>query len=143
LEIMTEMPRADQILSDKELPVPPPLHELEAEVMEAVWERGESSVREVMLALNADAPKERAYTTYMTIMARLDAKGLLERRRHGKTDLYTSTYARDQYADMRARAELESVVNQYGEVALAHIARQMAALDARQRRALQRMARGG
>jgi predicted transcriptional regulator len=125
-----------------ELPVPPALHELEAEVMEVVWERGESSVREVMQALNARAPRERAYTTYMTIMSRLDAKGMLERRRQGKTDLYTPTYVRDQYASIRARAELESVVNQYGEVALAHIARQMAALDPRRRRALQRMARG-
>jgi predicted transcriptional regulator len=125
-----------------ELPVPPALHELEAEVMEVVWERGESSVRDVMQALNAGAPKERAYTTYMTIMSRLDAKGMLERRRQGKTDLYTSAYVRDEYADMRARAELESVVNQYGDVALAHIARQMAALDPRRRRALQRMARG-
>jgi predicted transcriptional regulator len=154
------MPRADQLPRDQiassasvettvptalgrtELPVPPPLHELETEVMEVVWERGESSVREVMLELNADTPKERAYTTYMTIMARLDAKGMLERRRQGKTDLYTSRYARDQYADMRARAELESVVNQYGEVALAHIARQMEALEPQHRRALQRMARG-
>ena len=123
------------------LPVPPALHELEAEVMEVVWERGESSVREVMEALNAGAGKERAYTTYMTIMTRLDAKGMLQRRREGKTDLYTCAYVRDQYADMRARAELESVVNQYGDVALAHIARQMAALDPPRRRALQRMAR--
>jgi predicted transcriptional regulator len=132
-----------ETLGGTQLPVPPPLHELEAEVMELVWERGESSVREVMQALNANTPKERAYTTYMTIMARLDAKGVLERRRQGKTDLYTPTFARDQYADMRARAELDSVVNQYGEVALAHIARQMAALDPRRRRALQRMAREG
>jgi predicted transcriptional regulator len=128
---------------ETDLRVPPPLHELEAEVMAVVWERGESSVREVMQALNADTPKERAYTTYMTIMARLDAKGMLERRRQGKTDLYTATCARGQYADLRARAELESVVNQYGDVALAHIARQMAALDPGRRRALQRLARGG
>jgi predicted transcriptional regulator len=123
------------------LPVPPALHELEAEVMKVVWERGESSVREVMEALNTGARKERAYTTYMTIMSRLDAKGMLQRRREGKTDLYKSAYVRDQYADMRARADLESVVNQYGDVALAHIARQMAELDPPRRRALQRMAR--
>lgn len=127
--------------SPSSLPVPPALHELEAEVMKVVWERGESSVREVMEALNTGARKERAYTTYMTIMARLDAKGMLQRRREGKTDLYKSAYVRDQYADMRARAELESVVNQYGDVALAHIARQMAELDPPRRRALQRMAR--
>ena len=67
---------------------PPPLHELEGEVMEEVWHRGEASVREIMMALNASAPRERAYTTYMTIMARLDGKGVLERRREGKTDFY-------------------------------------------------------
>jgi predicted transcriptional regulator len=110
--------------------------------MEAVWERGESSVRDVMEALNAGAAKERAYTTYMTIMVRLDAKGMLDRRRAGKTDFYRPTYTRRQYAEIRARSELDSVVDQYGEVALAHIARQMAALDPERRRALQRMARG-
>jgi hypothetical protein len=47
-----------------QLSVPPQLHELEAEVMHVVWERGEASVREVMEALNGTAAKERAYTTY-------------------------------------------------------------------------------
>jgi predicted transcriptional regulator len=109
--------------------------------MEAVWERGEASVREVMEALNGGAEKERAYTTYMTIMARLDGKGLLERRREGKVDFYTPVYTRDQYADIRARAELDSIVDQFGELALAHIARQLAGLDPKRRRALQRLAR--
>jgi predicted transcriptional regulator len=109
--------------------------------MEEVWERGEASVREVMQALNAGADKERAYTTYMTIMARLDGKGLLERRRQGKTDFYTPRYARDRYADLRARAELDSIVEQFGDLALAHIARHLAGLDPRRRRALQRLAR--
>jgi predicted transcriptional regulator len=122
---------------------PPPLHELEAEVMDAVWSLDEASVRDVMSSVNASAGRDRAYTTYMTIMGRLDGKGLLERRRDGKTDLYTATYTREQYADLRAQAELESVVDQYGEVALAHIARRMAALDPHRRRALQRLARGG
>ena len=121
--------------------VPPPLHELEAEVMDQVWERGEASVREVMEALNASADRARAYTTYMTIMARLDSKGLLKRRRQGKTDLYTPRYARDQYVDLRARAELDSFVDQFGDLALAHIARQLAGLDPQRRRALQRLAR--
>ena len=123
------------------LGVPPPLHELEADVMEEVWERGEASVREVMEALNAGAEKARAYTTYMTIMARLDGKGLLDRRRQGKTDFYRPRYARDQYADLRARTELDSIVDQFGDLALAHIARQLAGLDPRRRRALQRLAR--
>jgi predicted transcriptional regulator len=119
---------------------PPPLHELETEVMEVLWERGESCVRDVMDALNATAARKRAYTTYMTIMVRLDAKGMLVHRRDGKTNLYRPVYTRREYIEMRARTELESVVDQYGEVALAHIARQMAALDPKRRRALQRIA---
>jgi BlaI family transcriptional regulator, penicillinase repressor len=120
---------------------PPLLHQLETEVMEVLWERGELCVREVMEALNATAARTRAYTTYMTIMSRLDAKGMLERRREGKTNFYRPVCTRREYVEMRARSELESVVDQYGEVALAHIARQMAALDPKRRRALQRLAR--
>lgn len=123
------------------LPPPPELHELEAEVVNAMWDRDEVSVRDVMDMVNPAAPRERAYTTYMTIMARLVRKGLLQRRREGKTDFYRPTYTRAEYSDRRARAELDAAVEQYGEVALVHIARQMAALDPQRRRALERMAR--
>ncbi len=121
---------------------PPPLHELEGEVMEEIWDRGEASVREIMTALNVAAPRERAYTTYMTIMARLDGKRLLERRREGKTDFYRPVYTREEYSDLRARAEVDSIVGQFGELALAHLARQVAQLDPQRRRALARLARG-
>jgi BlaI family transcriptional regulator, penicillinase repressor len=109
--------------------IPPPLHELEEEVMDEVWRRDEVSVGEVKEALNARAPKRRAYTTYMTVMARLDNKGLLERTRRGKTDFYRALYSRQRYAELRARAAVDSLVDQFGDVALAHIARQMARSD--------------
>jgi predicted transcriptional regulator len=121
--------------------VPPPLHELEAEVMEQLWDRGESSVREVMDALNARARRDRAYTTYMTILARLHKKGLLDRRREGKTDFYRPVYEREQYMALRAGSEVDNLVEQYGDAALSHFARQMASLDPARRRALQRLAR--
>jgi BlaI family transcriptional regulator, penicillinase repressor len=123
-------------------PAPPRLRGLEAEVLEVVWRRGGASVREVMETLNAGAVNARAYTTYMTIMSRLGAKGLLRRQRAGKSDFYKPVYTRPEYANRRARAELDSMVDQYGEVALAHMARQMAALDPERRRALERIARG-
>ena len=41
-------------------PVPPPLHELESEVMEELWRSGESSVRSVMGALNKPGREDRA-----------------------------------------------------------------------------------
>jgi predicted transcriptional regulator len=123
-------------------PIPPPLHELEQAVMEEIWRREQTSVREVMEALNGRGDTERAYTTYMTIMSRLDSKGLLHRRREGKTDYYRAVYTRERYADLRAGAAIDSAVDQFGDVALTHIARQMARLDPKQRRALERLARG-
>ena len=127
---------------DPSAPSPPVLHELEQAVMEEIWRREQTSVREVMEALNGRGETDRAYTTYMTIMSRLDSKGLLSRRREGKTDLYRAVYTRDRYADLRARAAIDSVVDQFGDVALTHIARQMARLDPQHRRSLERIARG-
>src|ERR1700756_315279 len=121
--------------------VPPPLHELEAEVMESLWASGEASVRSVMEALNKEASKPRAYTTYMTIMARLHKKGILDRRREGKTDFYAPSQSREEYQALRARAQGEELVAQYGDVALSNFAEQMAGLDPARRRALQRLAR--
>jgi predicted transcriptional regulator len=76
-------------------------------------------------------------------MARLHKKGLLERRRDGKTDFYAPAYDREEYMARRARTEVEDLVSQYGDVALSHFARQMADLDPARRRALQRLARKG
>ena len=123
-------------------PTPPPaLHELEAEVMDAVWDLGEASVRQVMDALNPAAANPRAYTTYMTILRRLHAKGVLNRRREGKTDIYRAVHTREEYADMRAQADVAALVDAYGDVALGHFARQVADLDPKRRRALERLAR--
>jgi predicted transcriptional regulator len=118
----------------------PPLHALEAEAMNVLWDMDEGSVREVMDALNRAAERPRAYTTYMTILGRLSAKGLLARRREGKTDFYAPVYSRVQYAELRAAAEVEALVDAYGDVALSHFARHMADLDPRRRAALEKMA---
>jgi predicted transcriptional regulator len=120
---------------------PPPLHELESAVMGELWERGGGTVREVMDALNRGRGKRRAYTTYMTSMARLHKKGLLHRRREGKTDVYSPVFGREEYASLRAEAEVEGLVAEYGDAALSHFARQIASLDPARRRALEQLAR--
>jgi predicted transcriptional regulator len=109
--------------------------------MEQLWKSGEASVRSVLQALNQAGGKERAYTTYMTIMGRLYKKGLLVRRRDGMADYYAPVYDRDEYMALRASAEVEQLVSQYGDVALSNFAEQMAKLDPARRRALQRLAR--
>ena len=122
---------------------PPVLHELEAEVMADVWRQETATVREVMERLNEVARKPRAYTTYMTIMARLARKGLLSRRRVGKTHVYRSRLSEQEYRQGRAEHEVDAVVEQYGDLALTHFAKQMATLDPKRRDQLRRMARRG
>ena len=67
--------------------------------------------------------------------------GVLTRRREGKTDFYRPVHTRDAYADLRARAEVAALVDEFGDVALSHFARQMAELDPERRKALERLAR--
>lgn len=52
----------------------PVLNELEAEIMDEVWRQEATTVRSVMEALNRKADPPRAYTTYMTVMRRLNDK---------------------------------------------------------------------
>jgi predicted transcriptional regulator len=118
------------------------LHELETEIMNEAWRHDRLSVRELMERLNRGSETPRAYTTYMTVMARLDEKGLLRRQREGKTDFYSPTFTRDEYRELRAQAEVKGLVREFGDVALAQFARQMDELDPKRLDALRRLAEG-
>ena len=122
---------------------PPVLHELETEIMEEVWSRGEATVHEVRAAINGRSDKVRAYTTVMTVMGRLVPKGLLTRRRAGRTDVYSATMERDAYLEARAEAEVSAVIDEYGDLALVHFARQMDKLDPKRREELRKLGGDG
>jgi predicted transcriptional regulator len=62
---------------------------LESSVMGVLWERGESSVREVIQCLD----RRLAYTTVMTTLDRLFKKGLLERRKADRAFLYSPRFS--------------------------------------------------
>ena len=49
--------------------------------------------------------------------------------------------SRDYYRDARARADVKALVDNYGDLALAHFARQMDTLDPKRREQLRRLAR--
>jgi predicted transcriptional regulator len=118
------------------------LHQLEAEIMEEVWRQGETTVKLVMDALNRKAKRPRAYTTYMTVMRRLNDKGLLDRTRSGRRDAYAPRLTLEQYQDRRAGAEVSGLVDEFGDVALAHFAKSLSTLDPARRRQLRRLAGG-
>ena len=58
----------------------------ELEILKVLWERGPSTVREVLGELNKT--RERAYTSVMTMMNLMYEKGLLKRIQEGRAFVY-------------------------------------------------------
>jgi BlaI family transcriptional regulator, penicillinase repressor len=59
---------------------------LELECLSVLWPMGEGTVRDIHRALATSRP--RAYTTVMTIMDRLEQKGIVTRRKEGRAFHY-------------------------------------------------------
>ena len=91
---------------------------LESEVMRAVWDGGEVTVRDVQLTLSSSRPV--AYTTVMTTMGRLADKGFLRRIEAQPAHRYTALVSRDQYARSAVKSVLDWLVGQFGDPAVAH-----------------------
>lgn len=109
--------------------------------MAEVWKHDEVTVRDVLEATNRRRSKSpRAYTTVMTIMSRLEGKGLLERRRAGKTYVYRPALARREYEQRRAQTQVAELVDEFGDVALAHFATHVGQLDPGRLQELRRLA---
>src|ERR1035441_6849006 len=79
-------------------PAPQPLGPLEVAVMEILWARGESNVRDVVDRLD----RPLAYTTVMTTLDRLFKKGLLARRKLDRAFLYSPALNRMEWERKRA-----------------------------------------
>ena len=112
---------------------------LEAIVMERLWKRREATVRDIVDDLSRT--RSLAYTTVMTIMTRLHAKGLLARVRDGKTYRYRPAFSREEHRERLSRDLVRGLVDEFGEVALAQFAAELDGVDASHRAALKRMAR--
>ena len=118
----------------------PHLTDLERLAMERVWALGEATVRAVLEGLNEDRSRApRAYTTVLTIMQRLEAKGMLARRPGDGPVVFRPAVARDVYLGARVDAEVSRLVEDFGELALVQFARQVQALDPERREALRRL----
>ena len=125
---MASEPADEEVARDEHAAIPE-LHELEFAVMEQSWRLGRVTVQEVLDGLNSADPRQRRYTTILSVMRRLHQKGFLDRERHDRTDFYTPIISRERYAHAQTRAALGHLVDQYGEVALAHFARQVESLS--------------
>jgi len=69
------------------------LGQLERQVLNEAWRRGEVSVRDIFAAFE----EKIAYTTLMTTLDRLYKKQLLERRKDGRAFLYAPALSREEF----------------------------------------------
>lgn len=87
---------------------------LEADVMEVAWAAKQPlTVRAVLERLNEDRTPPLAYTTVMTVMARLAEKEILRRRMDGRGYVYEAAVA-----DAAAIA-VRNLMRDFGEAAVA------------------------
>ena len=77
---------------------PPALGPLEINVMDILWDRGESNVHDVIERLG----RPLAYTTVMTTLDRLYKKGLLSRHKSERAFLYSTRQTRLEFEHKRA-----------------------------------------
>lgn len=103
------------------------LGELEAEIMECMWELGSASVRDVHVCLAEK--REIAYTTVMTVMSRLAEKGMLERRQEGRAYLYAPVETRDAFCTNVVRRVMDGLFGGAGRPVLAHFVENLTEAD--------------
>jgi predicted transcriptional regulator len=106
------------------------LGDLEAEIMECVWDGGETSVRDVHRCLLGR--RDIAYTTVMTVMSRLAEKGLLMRRHEGRAYLYRAAASRDEFCVDVLRGLVGGVAGRMERPALTHFVETLTEDDAAQ-----------
>jgi predicted transcriptional regulator len=70
------------------------LGELQAEVMDIVWSKGEATVAEVVEVIGRRRPV--TYTTVLVAMQKLDQKGWLKHRSAGRAYVYSPRRSREQ-----------------------------------------------
>ena len=69
------------------------LGRLERQVLEEIWRRGETSVRDIFVSFH----EQVAYTTLMTTLDRLYKKRLLSRRKDRRAFIYSALVTREEF----------------------------------------------
>ena len=93
-----------------------PFGELEAAIMERLWEAGaQRSVREVVDVLQPRRPL--AYTTVMTVLGNLFRKGWVIRERDGRAWRYQAAVSRQEYAAALMNDALAGTTDRAGALA--------------------------
>lgn len=99
--------------------ITPRLSQLEFRIMEALWTKGESSIRELVDSL--PAKRKPAYTTIQTTVYRMEAKGVVQRvRKVGNFHIFAAAISRNA-AQRRLIDELLALFGGRSQPVMAHL----------------------
>jgi len=94
----------------------------ELEVLQVVWDRGPSTVREVMKVLNRQRP--RAYTSVMSLMTIMAEKGQLSQKPRGRAFVYSAKVSRARTQSRMVRDLLSRVFDGSASALVTHLLQQ-------------------
>lgn len=114
------------------------LGSLQTRVFRVLTKHGPSTVREV--ADELQRPQPLAYTTVMTVLGTLYQKGIVGRTKQGKGFLYKARFSEDELRGLMAKHLIDELVDDFGDVALAHFASALDGVDRRRLRPLRKPA---
>ena len=99
--------------------------DLERAALAVLWEDGPCTARQVAERL---AGRGLAYTTWLTVLGRLERKGLVRRERSGRAHTYAATASREDHIAVLMESALGQAADR--EAALQHFARSVSPAEA-------------
>ncbi|MGQ9618936.1 MAG: BlaI/MecI/CopY family transcriptional regulator [Candidatus Aminicenantia bacterium] len=92
--------------------------ELESEIMEILWEKGEAKGKEI----NQQLKRNIAYTTVLTVLERLRKKGFVEKRKEGRTFIFSPQIKKENFEAFLTKQLIKSAINISPELAISTFA---------------------
>lgn len=117
------------------------LFDLEADIMDVVWDDGLESFTVGTIHDRLSAGRSIAYTTVMTTVSRLHDKGLLDREREGRRYRYRPRYTRSEFTAVVAGEVLDRLDAASAGTAVALLTERVASADDAELARLERVIR--
>jgi len=90
--------------------------ELEAEIMEILWDRGPLKGKDIFEAMKDK--RKIAYTTVLTVLDRLSRKGFVKKRKKFRSTIFIPTIAKKDFQSLVAQKLVRSAINISNDFAL-------------------------
>ncbi|MEO6508677.1 MAG: BlaI/MecI/CopY family transcriptional regulator [Patescibacteria group bacterium] len=108
--------------------------ELEMNVMNIVWEKGDCSVNTILENIGQD--KKLAYTTVATILQRLYDKGIVNRKQNNGHYLYFANVTKFDYSKKLITNFFNHITSTFGDIAISSFAESIDHLPKNKRKEL-------